>query len=1377
VSLSEKYQQSKSDSKLPLHTDIAVAAAEYQSLGLPVLSLVYGTKRPATKRGYLDASADAAEVGAMFATPRRNIGIRTGGQLLVLDVDPRSGGLASIDRLTALHGPLPATARVNTRDGGYHLYLRLPAGGTARCGPLRGYEGIDVKAEGGYVVAPPSRHPSGATYTWAPGAALREVGMADVPGWLLQLLPAVGGTVQGRATQARGMTPAALALAEVIAEAIQAPLAETPTGVRIGRAGSKLVTTGEHGPRYYDFEAGCGGGVGEAIRQYGIDRRALPLELTLLLDGAPIRITAGLEDRVSAEALWSAWRGGVAAGEMPEDHPAIRHFVAGGIPAEVFTRTRGRIGRLASGPAYILPREDLSGEISGLVAWIAGEEEVDYVTIGDGLVCVVDGDDPDAETIITCGALAGLAGAAARSARRVLAAVDSKALRRVVVPADTTKLLLVLPASVDARAIGRRIWRQSQRLEEIAAVKVDLPAVLRGGGREAAVEALAAAERLRHRRWRREEADEQRDETPFDGVGVAARVGREVEIALRTYLVAYRDARAAGQPEKWKKLRRVIKACAGSGKTSKLLSLVKELGIKDVIVAMPTYKMADQALRDAREFGLAAEVIRSKGELIGGVHACGEFTTKISKTRNEKIEIGERVLHCERNVKDPFTKEYQTVSCQKKLNCLWQLQFAGADVTFVTHQSLFSPPHPSLPADGLLVIDERIYHWDLVDIDLDDLSGLPEVVQDLLVDISGEHLVTRDWVEVCADKALAEGRFNKTLVRLAAADAKQGCTPRERTSTQLMAEYLRALAHFRRAPEEGMPLPDATPEQIDRWIAELKKEKRQPQIAALLNAVATWIDSGRGQAYGVRYNPQTKAVEWDHLKAIDARWADGPVLALDASDRVALRLPMLRDAETIVVSGPRNARIIQLADRDIYKGVYDDAAKVNSLNDFISARAAGADTAGVIAQLDAFKHLDLPANAKSLHFNALRGRNDLEDCNLGFVLGRVLPTSNAIDRIVRALDPDQALPGRELLREREEEIRARNGQRYMATVRRCDSPLHDVVLRAIREDELSQAIDRFRLIHRRVPAVIFLLTNVPLADEGIVPDELISWTADVAETERVIAYARSVARGAGQRPTVILLSKKAMADYRSPVGGALFATLEAAKQAKKNSRFGDDLDVLTGDDLFTGERCQISKRIISLRSDTALGEIQVGVRYRVKGQGGDPAPALVVQAFAADADVAQIRASITPDAVRQLLEERLGRAIGEVRICNFAVAEPLAVPPAGPKAERPKRVERSARDASAPVDSGAGAGAARGGEAVADRDGGAAAGDTDRPPMEEDHRPPELVDVVNPTGFCAALEALREVPPPVPVGLVPVNDIGARRGQLRASRGQESRWS
>jgi hypothetical protein len=1359
LSLSEKYQQS---TNTLTSNDVAVAAAEYQSLGFAVLPLVFGTKRPATAHGYRDASIDPGQIASMFAT-RRNIGIRTGGgRQLVIDVDPRSGGLASIDRLTAVHGSLPATARVNTRDGGYHLYFTLPPGVTSRSGPLKGYPGIDVKAEGGYVVAPPSLHPTGAVYSWAAGLHIRHVGMALAPAWLLPLLPCGGSSTAPRADRLP-MSGAARALAEIIARAINAPLEETATGSRIGRQGSKLVTTGAHGPTWMDFEAGRGGGVAEAIRHYGIDRRTLPVELTRLLDGAPIRITAGLEDRVSAEALWSAWRGGVAAGDMPEDHPAIRHFVAGGIPAEVFTRTRGRIGRLAAGPAYILPRADLSGEISGLVAWIAvGEgEEVDYVTIGDGLVAVVDGDDPDAETIVTCGALAGLAAASARPDRRVLAAIDVKAFRRVVLPADVTKLLLVIPASVDAKVVGRRIWRQSQRLEEISAVKVDLTAVLRGG-RSEAVEALAAAQRLRHRRWWRDEPESVpvQGETPFDGIGAAARVGREVESALRKYLEAYRDAQTAGQSEKLKKLRRVIKACAGSGKTSKLLSLIKELGIKDVIVAMPTYKMADQALRDAREFGLGAEVIRSKGELIGGVHACGEYTNKISKTRNEKIEIGERVLHCERNVKAPSTMEDQTVSCPKKANCLWWLQRAGADVTFVTHQSLFSPPHPSLPVNGLLVIDERICHWDSVDIDPDDLSGLPEVVQDLLVDISGDHLVTRDWVEECADKALAEGRFVKTLARLAAADRKQGRAPRERTSAQLMAEYLRALAHYLRAPEEGMPLPDATPEQIDRWIGELKRDKRQPQIAALLNAVATWIDSGRGQAYGVRYNPQTKTVEWDHLKAIDARWADGPVLALDASDRVELRLPMLREAETIVVSGPRNARIVQLADRDIYKGVYDDAEKVVALNDFISARAAVADTVGVIAQLDAFKELDLPGHAKALHFNALRGRNDLENCDLGFVLGRVLPTSNAIDRIVRALDPDQALPGQELLREREEEIRARNGQRYMATVRRCDSPLHDVVLRAIREDELSQAIDRFRLIHRRVPAVIYLLTNVPLADEGIVPDELISWTADVSETERVIAYVRGAAQGSGLRPTVIPLTASAMAEYRSPVGGALFKTCEAAKQALKYSSFAQDVSVLMGDDLFQGERCQISNRFVSMRSDTALGEVQVGVRYRVKGQGGDPAPALVVQAFAVGADADQLRASITPDVVRQSLEERLGRAIVDVRICNFAVAEPLAVP-------------RLSRDASASPESGADAGAARRGETVAYAADAAVPGETDGPKIEEDNRPPELVDVVNLTGFCAALAELPEIGLGFWASAAPqeANGIGSRRGQLRSSRG------
>ncbi len=48
-------------------------------------------------------------------------------------------------------------------------------------------DGLDTRAHGGYVVAPPSIHPNGQPYTWAPGLAPGEVGIAAAPEWLIEM--------------------------------------------------------------------------------------------------------------------------------------------------------------------------------------------------------------------------------------------------------------------------------------------------------------------------------------------------------------------------------------------------------------------------------------------------------------------------------------------------------------------------------------------------------------------------------------------------------------------------------------------------------------------------------------------------------------------------------------------------------------------------------------------------------------------------------------------------------------------------------------------------------------------------------------------------------------------------------------------------------------------------------------------------------------------------------------------------------------------------------------------------------------------------------------------------------------------------------------
>ena len=132
-----------------------------------------------------------------------NIGVLTGPEsgILVVDVDPRSGGLETLTSWEEEHGPLPQTLMVQTGQfgnvRGRHLYFRYPdfAMGN-KVGTLG--SGIDVRGKGGMVVAPGSLHASGVVYDCANVAAP----VAELPAWLAEKLRA-GSTPAGRAERVR----------------------------------------------------------------------------------------------------------------------------------------------------------------------------------------------------------------------------------------------------------------------------------------------------------------------------------------------------------------------------------------------------------------------------------------------------------------------------------------------------------------------------------------------------------------------------------------------------------------------------------------------------------------------------------------------------------------------------------------------------------------------------------------------------------------------------------------------------------------------------------------------------------------------------------------------------------------------------------------------------------------------------------------------------------------------------------------------------------------------------------------------------------------------------------------------------------------------
>ena len=175
-------------------------ALYYGKLGWPVIPLHYSTpnggcscrksdcsstgKHPATQRGLKDASDKSETIERWWQQkPDANIGVVTGhsSHLLVVDVDPRHGGNDSLSELEAKYSRL-TTLSVETGGGGKHFYFRYPDLVILR-NAVNIFPGIDIRAQGGYVVAPPSVHASGKGYAWCSDQSISEA-----PSWLISIL-------------------------------------------------------------------------------------------------------------------------------------------------------------------------------------------------------------------------------------------------------------------------------------------------------------------------------------------------------------------------------------------------------------------------------------------------------------------------------------------------------------------------------------------------------------------------------------------------------------------------------------------------------------------------------------------------------------------------------------------------------------------------------------------------------------------------------------------------------------------------------------------------------------------------------------------------------------------------------------------------------------------------------------------------------------------------------------------------------------------------------------------------------------------------------------------------------------------------------------
>jgi putative DNA primase/helicase len=171
--------------------------------GWPVFPCHPATKQPLVKSdvpgegGLKLATIDEAKIRAWWQRwPQAMIGLPTGAPIgaFVVDIDAGEdkatgevfeAAALQLNLERAIGGPLPATRYALTPRGGVHLYFQLPDDGEVgnRANLLGKGSRIDIRGDGGYVIAPPSVRNDGVAYAWgddAPDIAIAPMALVDL---------------------------------------------------------------------------------------------------------------------------------------------------------------------------------------------------------------------------------------------------------------------------------------------------------------------------------------------------------------------------------------------------------------------------------------------------------------------------------------------------------------------------------------------------------------------------------------------------------------------------------------------------------------------------------------------------------------------------------------------------------------------------------------------------------------------------------------------------------------------------------------------------------------------------------------------------------------------------------------------------------------------------------------------------------------------------------------------------------------------------------------------------------------------------------------------------------------------------------------------
>ncbi|MFO0389468.1 MAG: DUF3987 domain-containing protein [Alphaproteobacteria bacterium] len=307
--------------------DNAARFSTYHSLGWCPMPLKARDKIPMGSWKAYQRKRPALEQCLVWNGGDSNVGIVTGdiSGIFVLDIDGRQGA-ETLGKLEAEHGALPQTVTACTGNG-WHWYFRLPEGYEIRNLSGQSAEGaelpgVDVRGNGGYVVAPPSIHPNGRSYYWMQSPM--EMAIAEAPAWLLKLV------AQPTATPVLDFNDAAdnpnHAYLDAALRGELAALAQASNGTRNAQLNKAAFALGQlisQGISEQDVR-----GKLEAVAlAIGLDRGEITRTINSGIAAGTATPRTDKTDTTPVSSVLSVDNQPVSAGEWPEPKPVVEEWL------------------------------------------------------------------------------------------------------------------------------------------------------------------------------------------------------------------------------------------------------------------------------------------------------------------------------------------------------------------------------------------------------------------------------------------------------------------------------------------------------------------------------------------------------------------------------------------------------------------------------------------------------------------------------------------------------------------------------------------------------------------------------------------------------------------------------------------------------------------------------------------------------------------------------------------------------------------------------------------------------------------------------------------------------------------------------------------